>query len=69
MARCDCVWVERELSTFHFTQAADYGEPARLFETLATARAEPSPEQIGGLVSRFAQVQGRSLEDLGRTSE
>jgi hypothetical protein len=57
------------LARFHFTQAADYGELARLFETLATATAEPGPEQIGGLVSRFAQVQGRSLEDLGATAE
>jgi len=51
------------LARFHFSQAADYGQVARLFETLATGTAEPTRDELDRLVSRFAQVQGRSLDD------
>ena len=51
------------LARFHFGQAADYGEVARLFETLATATAEPTRDDLDALASRLAQVQGRGLDE------
>ncbi len=57
------------LARFHFGQAADYGEVARLFETLATATAEPTRDELDALVSRLARVQGRGLDDAPFTSK
>jgi hypothetical protein len=56
------------LARFHFSQAADYGEVARLFETLATATVEPTRDELDALVSRMAQIQGRWLDDVRPTA-
>jgi hypothetical protein len=56
------------LARFHFAQAADYGAIGRLFETLATAPAEPTRNELDDLIGGFARIQGRGLDEVGTTA-